>query len=234
MGTVSTAFRGMSGHDRKCAILIYHFWGSVLRLLTFYLFSLGIGFWAFSVQLKAVPPRKGAESLKLKECKQLYRHQLRLARKDDIPLAFTLGLNLKHLQNKDTQSKQAYHCQQNTNRVQYDCQMRAKSFLSLMACTSKKEQDQGVRSSSQGISELKVNKTHCLGSYEYILKLVKQSKDFQKSSDQKELESHWQSPAAHKSFQRRCLKHFRKEDLKCIQDAQDMDILSGCLLAIPE
>ena len=231
IGTISAS---MFDHNYKYNILIHLFWSPISCVLVLCIFFIGLGSWTFSDSLKADPPAKGKGSLRLGECKELYKHQLQLARKKDSPLAFALGLNLRHLRNKATQHKQAYHCQRNINRDQYNCQMQADSFLSLIACKSKEEQRQEVHTSPQSISELKVDKNHCTKSYKYILRLVKQSKDFQQRKDQKELEKHWRSPEAQKSFQGRCLKHFRKEDLKCIEDAQDMDILSGCLLAIPE
>ncbi len=191
------------------------------------------------LQLSA-KPISFAKKLSDEQCQKLYQHQIELAQKNTFPLSSALITNKKYLQTQGTIQKQIIYCQNNINIAVYHCQMQAKNFYTLLAC-ERKQKDM-VNLSENNVKRMlwlpkqdfKISMKNCQKSYETILKIVNDSQNFQKRKDQLQLRKFWQTREAKQTYQKRCIKRFTSQDLKCIQDADKFDALSTCLIAIPE
>lgn len=82
-------------------------------------------------------------------------------------------------------------------------------------------------------SSVAVTAKRCKMAYDHLLRIYSESKSFQKRPDAERLLRHWKSPAARNSFELRCRRVFRGEDLNCILSTTDTVIIQGCLFRVP-
>ena len=80
---------------------------------------------------------------------------------------------------------------------------------------------------------VQVTDSNCRRAYSRMLSLLVSSPDLARVENRQELIADWKSEDSRKAFSERCLRKFQPDDLGCIIDAKDRDVLQACLLLLP-
>lgn len=82
-------------------------------------------------------------------------------------------------------------------------------------------------------NQIPVNAGNCQKGYQHMYGLLSKAPDLLKSDHRQKLLAHWQSSAARAAFSKRCMRDFTANDMGCILESQDREILQACLLVVP-
>lgn len=191
-----------------------------------------------------------SRSLSVRECKELYAHELRVFASQGL-LAPAIELNRSVMGGSEAEQRQIRQCRKTIGYTNYRCQLAVSTVLALEECNrlhggpSEKQESAASQNGSsdsekRGSKESReqppaptVDRGECKRAYQHLLAIFQKSPYLEGSSDREQLLRYWQSSEAREVFQNRCMTVYRPSDIECILSGSDREMLQACLLQVP-